>query len=63
MKDLQLNERLELYQWMREYFRTIPLEDIYRPEILAAMRADGLTDEGIRKLILGDDEIVRMEED
>jgi hypothetical protein len=51
------------YQRMREYVRSVPLEQIYRPEILAAMRADGITDEGIRKLLLLDDEIVRMEED
>jgi len=63
MNNLYLNERLEFYQRMRAYFRTTPLEDIYQPDILAALRADGITDEDIRKLLLLDDEIVRMEED
>ncbi len=55
--DLRLNESFEFMLKARKYLRTAPLEDIFKPEVLAAVRADGLTDEDIRNRMMRDDEL------
>ncbi len=55
--DLHLNESFELMLEARKYLRSAPLEDIFKPEVLAALHADGLTDEDIRNLLMTDDEL------
>ena len=63
MKDLHINKRLDFERWLVEHFRTAPLEDILKTEVLAAMRGDGMTDEDIREMLTRDDTIQRTEKE
>jgi hypothetical protein len=58
MKDLHVNDRLDLLSFHLECVRTWPLEKICNAEWLAMMRGKGMTDEDIRAELAKDDGLI-----
>jgi hypothetical protein len=52
MSGLNLNDMLDFVLWVRQDFKTRPLEEIFRPEHLAQLRAEGYSDEDIRRVLV-----------
>jgi hypothetical protein len=52
MADLRLNELLDFALRVREDLATLPLEFLLRPEVLDRLRAEGYSDEDIRRAMV-----------